>query len=129
MSPTQIFERTAVLQGAEPAVIQHFADRATLRQLRRGEVLWQAGDASDVWAIVRSGLIKLVRRAPHGRSAICALHGPPDCVGELPALRGAPFTTSAIAATSSASVVIVSRDVLLQAVRVFPPLGLAFARH
>ncbi len=129
MTLTQLIARTPVLASAEPAVVQYLANHATLRNLRRGEVLWQAGDTSDFWAILRTGLVKLVRRAPHGRTAICGLHGSPDCIGELAVLRGAPYSTSAIAATAAVGVVIVPRAALLDCVRQHPALGLAFARH
>lgn len=127
MTVLQALERTPALHGVEPAVIQRLAERATLRTLRRGELLWQAGDESTHWAVIRSGLIKLVRRVPHGRSAICGLFGPPTSVGELSVLRGAVHSSDAVASSASTCVVMVPRDALLEAVRSCPALGLAIA--
>jgi CRP/FNR family transcriptional regulator len=127
MTLNQLIERTPALVGVDAAVIQRLAERATLRNLRRGELLWQAGDPPAFWAIIRSGLFKIVRRAPHGRTAICGLLGPPSSLGDLSALRGVAYSADVVAASSVASVLIIPRDVLMECVRVFPTLGLSFA--
>jgi CRP-like cAMP-binding protein len=126
MTFAPVLERTPALSGVAPSVIQRLAERATLVTLRRGEVLWHAGASPSSWVVIKSGLVKLVRRAPHGRSAICGLFGPPSSIGALAVLKGAPQCSDAVATSASTTVVVVPREALLEVAKAHPALGFAF---
>jgi CRP/FNR family transcriptional regulator len=61
--------------------------------------------------------VKLVRPAPHGRTAICGLFGPASPLGEMALIKGIPFPTSTIAATSTVTVASIPRAEALSALR------------
>src|SRR5262249_54553130 len=81
MGTRQFLERARALSGAPATVLDRMAALASVRTLGRGELLWHAGDPARSIAVVRSGLIKLVRHANRGRHAICAIFGPPEVLG------------------------------------------------
>lgn len=93
-------ERSSLFANVEPERARRLASLATTQSYARGDYLWRAGDEPAALMIVRRGLVKLVRPAPHGRSAICGLFGPGSAIGELALIKGIPFPTSTIAATA-----------------------------
>jgi CRP/FNR family transcriptional regulator len=78
--------------------------------------LWRAEDPARAFTLIKSGLFKIVRPAPKGRSVICGLFGPPETLGDLPLLKGIPYPADVAAATDSASVIQVPRAVILDAI-------------
>ena len=110
-------ERSSLFADVEPARVRHLASIATSQSYRRGEHLWRAGDEPRALMVVRSGLVKLVRAAPHGRSAICGLFGAGSAIGELALIKGIPFPTSTVAATASVTVACIPRAEALEALR------------
>jgi CRP/FNR family transcriptional regulator, nitrogen oxide reductase regulator len=117
MSWRAFLERIPLFAGVAPAVVEHLADVATAHDYERGEHLWRAGDAPLALMIVRSGLVKLTRPAPHGRTAICGLFGVANALGELALIKGIPFPTSTVAATNKVTVVSIPRADALEALR------------
>jgi CRP-like cAMP-binding protein len=110
-------ERSPLLANVEPTLVRQLSSAATARTYERGAFLWRAGDQPQALMVVRSGLVKLVRPAPHGRTAICGLFGPPSPIGELALIKGIPFPTSTIAATDTVTVVSIPRAEALSALR------------
>lgn len=105
MGVREFIERAQAFAGAEPQLLDRMATAATVRTLRRGEMLWRAGDPARSLTVIKSGLVKVVRPAARGRSAICGIFGPPDTVGDLAVLRGIPYPADAVVATESATVI------------------------
>jgi CRP-like cAMP-binding protein len=116
MDARSFLERSPLLANVEPARARHLASTATTQTYRRGEHLWRAGDQPTSLMVVRQGMVKLVRPAPHGRSAICGLFGPGSSIGELALIKGIPFPTSTIAATPT-TVICIPRVDALEALR------------
>jgi CRP-like cAMP-binding protein len=116
MDVRAFLERSPLLANVEPTRARHLASIATMHVYRRGEYLWRVGDQPASLMVVRQGMVKLVRPAPHGRSAICGLFGPGSAIGELALIKGIPFPTSTIAATA-ATVVCIPRGEALDALR------------
>lgn len=116
MDVRSFLERSPLLANVEPARVRHLASVATSHTYKRGEHLWRAGDQPASLIVVRQGMVKLVRPAPHGRSAICGLFGPGSAIGELALIKGIPFPTSTLAATA-ATVIGIPRGDALDALR------------
>lgn len=127
MSVLPILERTPALSGIEPQILQRMAATATMRTVRRGEYLWHAADLPKAFTVLRFGLVKIVRTTARGRSAICALFGPPSSIGDLAMLRGTPYGTDAIVATESVTIVSIPREVFLRATEESNKLGVSIA--
>lgn len=112
MEIRSFLERSPLLANVDPARVRHLASVATTQTYARGEHLWRAGEQPQALMVVRTGLVKLVRAAPHGRSAICGLFGPPSPLGELALIKGIPFPTSTVAASATAVVCLPRLEVL-----------------
>jgi len=117
-------ERLPLFAGVDAEVVQQLARVATAHDYSRGEHLWRAGDMPVSLMLVRSGLVKLTRPAPHGRTAICGLFGATSAIGELALIKGIPFPTSTVAATGKVSVVSLPRADALSALRSHATLSL-----
>lgn len=117
MEARSFLERSPLFANVEPALARHLASLATTQSFGRGEHLWRTGDEPLALMVVRGGLVKLVRPAPHGRSAICGLFGPPSTIGELALIKGIRFPTACIAATTSVTVACIPRAEALSAIR------------
>lgn len=122
-----ILERTPALNGLDPVVLGRLATVSTTRTLRRGDYLWQAGDPARALTVLRAGLVKVVRPAPKGRSAICGIFGPPETVGDLALLKDIPYPADAVVATETATVIQVPRAAVMEAMRQHPELGASIA--
>lgn len=116
MDARSFLERSPLLANVEPGRVRHLASVATTQTFTRGEYLWRAGDQPASLMVVRQGLVKLVRPAPHGRSAICGLFGAGSVIGELALIKGIPFPTSTLAATAT-TVICIPRGEALDALR------------
>jgi CRP/FNR family transcriptional regulator len=117
MSVYRLLEKTPALSGADPALLQRMADAATTRNYARGDYLWHAGDLARNLTLIRTGLVKLVRSAPRGRTAICGLFGPSETLGDLVVIKGIPYPVDAMVATDAASVVQVPASLVVDSMK------------
>lgn len=127
MGVLQVLERTPTLGGTPPEVLERMASLANTRSLSRGEQLWKAGDQPRAMVVIRSGLIKVVRSAPKGRSAICGLFGAPETVGDVALLKDVPYPADAVVVTDSASIIWIPKALVLEAMQKNPELGVSIA--
>ncbi len=92
------------------------ADMAVIRphthavELRRGEHLYQEGDAGDQLYVVIEGKVKLTRTSPDGREVLIRVQGPGEMFGELAMFDPAYRTSTATAVTDSRLAVIAHED-------------------
>ncbi|HVY29891.1 MAG TPA: Crp/Fnr family transcriptional regulator [Polyangiaceae bacterium] len=108
--------------GVQREVMTQLARVATTQTYNRGEHLWRAGDMPFALMWIKSGLVKLTRVAPHGRTALCGLFGAPSNLGELALLKGVPFPTNTIAASRGVTVVSIPRSEIMDALHRDPVL-------
>lgn len=128
MDVQSLLRRTPALEGADASSASRLAGSASIRTFERGDALWRAGDRPGTFVVIAAGLVKIVRGSAGGKRTICGLFAPPDSVGDVVLLRGAPYPADAVVASNTASVVSVPRDVLLACVEQCPTLGLSIAR-
>jgi len=79
---------------------------ATRRELRRGDVLFAEGDASEQLFLVESGRIAMSQRSADGRESVIALMERGDLFGEMPLFDGLGRSTEARALEPSAVIVV-----------------------
>ena len=127
MGLREFIERAEAFQGVEPELLERIAAAATTRTLHRGDSLWHAGEVPRSLTMIKSGLVKVVRPAARGRSAICGIFGPPDTVGELAMLRGVPYPADAVIATETATVINVPGPLVLEMTQKNPNLAVSLA--
>src|SRR5688500_609950 len=111
----QSIERCSAFAGIPESLTHRFASVASLRTYRHAEQLWCAGDRPEFLAVIRAGLIKVVRDGLRGRSAICGLFGPVEAIGIIPLLKNVALPASAIVATENAQIIVLPRDEILEA--------------
>ncbi|MFN8010927.1 MAG: Crp/Fnr family transcriptional regulator [Holophagaceae bacterium] len=109
--------RAALFTGWEPEALRPLAAQASVRRLARGEAVWHEGEAATAFTVVRSGLVKILRRAPDGGEIIVALFGPRESIGDAAVLAGEPYPAAALAASEEASVVRIPAPPVLAAMR------------
>ena len=71
---------------------------------------------------MKTGLIKLVRTGAGGRRTTCGLFGPPESIGDVVILKGAPYPAEAVVVTETATVLTVPRNTLLACIESAPEL-------
>ncbi len=69
--------------------------------VKKGQILFQEGQAGDRLYLVKSGKIKLSHASGDGRESVLMVLGPGDMFGELSLFDPGPRTSTAIAVTDS----------------------------
>lgn len=128
MALLDFLDRTALFDGVAPAIVEQLVEAASTRVHPRGSTIWRVGEIPQALLVVKSGLVKLTRPAPRGRTSICGLFGAPSVLGELVLVKGVPYQNAAIAATANVAVVGIPRDLVLACVRREPQIALNLFR-
>lgn len=84
-----------VFRGLSPEDQRRIAAMASLREYRRGDVLWHEGDPAESLTIVIRGRVKIVRHADAG-DVILELFGPGEPVGAIAVYNYMPYPASAV---------------------------------
>jgi CRP-like cAMP-binding protein len=124
MSLREFLERTTLFKGLSPPVVERLVGAAVTYGVARGSTIWRVGEPPQVLSFVKSGLVKLTRPAPRGRTSLCGLFGAPTVLGELVLVKGVPYQNTAAAATANVTLVSIPRDVVLGCMRSEPELAL-----
>jgi CRP/FNR family transcriptional regulator len=127
MGYEQVLQRTPALAGADGAVLRRLAALASSRTYHRGALLWRAGDEARSFNVVRAGLVKVVRTGAGGRRTTCGLFGPPESIGDVVLLKGAPYPAEAVVATETATILTIPRAAVLACVEGSPQLAMSIA--
>jgi CRP/FNR family transcriptional regulator len=128
MAIQDFLARTALFEGIPHSSVEQLVDAAAIRTHVRGSTIWRVGDVPQALLVVKSGLVKLTRPAPRGRTSLCGLFGAPSVLGELVLVKGVPYQNAAIAATANVVLVAIPRDLMLTCVRREPQIALNLFR-
>ncbi|HLV22286.1 MAG TPA: Crp/Fnr family transcriptional regulator [Polyangiaceae bacterium] len=124
MDTRKVLRRTAAFSHLEAPLLDRLAQAAVTRTLPRDRRVWCAGDQALGLTVLRSGLLKVLRPLTKGRHALLGLYGAPGTAGDLTVLRGAPYPTTAIVATPSATIIDIPRQAALAAIEHSPRFAL-----
>ena len=97
------------------------AGLASVRQCRRGQILFAEGDAGDSLLVVVAGSMKAYVTTEQGDEFLLAVVGPGETLGEL-ALADGGGRSATVSALSAASVLRLPRDAVLELARSEPAL-------
>lgn len=92
-----IISRIPLFEGLNPEEQEELRTMMTQTTLRRGETLFNEGDAGDRLYILLSGKVKLGHASADGRENLLAVLGPGEIVGELTLFDLGPRSTTATA--------------------------------
>jgi CRP/FNR family transcriptional regulator, cyclic AMP receptor protein len=105
----------------EPDVRQRVLAAAEPQFYRRGEVLFIENDPGESLIILRRGAVMLFRSSPTGERAVLTVARPPDTLGEVSLLDGAPRSLSA-EAIDDCHLLALSRSAFIELVHANPPI-------
>lgn len=89
--------RTAMFKRLSQNDRTHLAAVSLLKRYEKGDQVFAEGDPSDVFTVVVSGRVKIVKMTPAGKDVILEIFGTGDPFGAVAAYEGRPFPASAIA--------------------------------
>lgn len=69
--------------GLDDSEMRRLAERATMREFRRGKVILQPNELQEMIYLIKEGRVKLSRYSPDGREQILTLLKPGDVFGEF----------------------------------------------
>lgn len=87
---------SCLFQGVEVGPFVHAAVR---RQFRAGDSIWRQGDPAIALTVIASGLVKICQPNEDGESAIVALFGPRESIGDIAVISTGRYPADAVAAT------------------------------
>lgn len=109
--------------GMADEPLQRLATIAVLKDVKRGQEIFQAGQrANGFYAVVR-GTVKVYRSSPSGKEQILHVLGPGEPFGEVPMFQGATFPAGALTLEDT-RVVYIPRDGLKRAMEADPELAM-----
>jgi CRP/FNR family transcriptional regulator len=93
----EAIRRTAMFRRLSEDDRKHLAAVSTIKRYAKGDRIFGEGDPSDVFTVVVSGRVKIVKMTPAGKDVILELFGVGDPFGAVAAYEGRPFPASAMA--------------------------------
>ena len=106
------FRQIPLFEGMPDDSLASLARVSRIRELPKGNVLFDQEGASEHTFIVRHGCIDLILSTPDGRELVIGSMRPGEIFGELGVLTGSSRSTQAMAREPSAVVSIPGRDFL-----------------
>ena len=91
--------------------LAQLAKQATVRPLKRGDVICRRGEPLECFHAVAHGQVKLVLRAANGEEKVLRIVGPGDTFGEALVLRPRPNPLDAIALSDALVIELPARPV------------------
>ena len=114
--------------GLGPALLDALAAAAVPRSYPKGSLLFAEGDPGSSLMVLTGGSVSIFRTSAAGDRAVLAMLRPPDVLGELALIDGAPRSASA-EATTDTSALLLGRDAFLSLIRAQPALVDPLLRH
>lgn len=94
-------EQAAFFRGLPSAVVNEAAEGAAVRDLEKGESLFQQGDVAAHHYLVAAGRIRLDQTTPDGKNVVLRFMGPGDLIGSVAVFRNAPYPATPVAVEDS----------------------------
>ncbi|MEB2311001.1 MAG: Crp/Fnr family transcriptional regulator [Sorangiineae bacterium] len=95
-----------VFSALSPRILDELAAAATYRTYQRGRHLWHVGERPMGLAVIASGYLKIVQPGPTGKTAICAISGKGEVLGDLAVLAHIPSRVESVFLTDGAATLI-----------------------
>ena len=105
----EVLRQVELFAGLSDGVLEQIASVARQRDYDKGELLFVEGDVGDALLILISGSVTVFRTSPDGERAALNVLEPPEVLGEVALLDGAPRSAS-IEAVEPTTVLSLSRQ-------------------
>jgi CRP/FNR family transcriptional regulator len=123
----QALQNTELFHDLSPSVLSKLAEKASERHLRRGEVLFLAGEDAKGFYVVAAGSVRAFRTGADGREQIIHVERSGATIGELPLFDGEPYP-STVAAEEDSVVIFLDRQTVLNMCHSHPEIAMAALR-
>lgn len=107
--------RASHLFAGVDGCVSDFARVAIRRQYHQGDFLWHHGDPAMAITVITSGLVKICQPNQEGESAIVALFGPRESIGDIAVISMGKYPADAVAATRDVEVLSIEKTPVLEA--------------
>jgi CRP-like cAMP-binding protein len=111
MTARQVLDKTDLFGALPPELLAQLRDRTTLERLRRGDVIFEKGDAATSLYIVFSGRVAIAAKSSDGRESVISVLGPGALFGEMSLFDGGRRSAQARALTTAHLISIAYEDV------------------
>lgn len=119
---SSILGKTELFSRLDDEILDRLAERAIARRYRRGQLIFGEGDSGESLFLVVDGLVKVFVTSDEGEEMVLITLRSGDSFGELALIDGQPRSASA-QALEETSVLVVTREVLLELMLAFPPIA------
>ena len=102
-------KQVSIFNGLTEPELQFLAQRAVLRNYKKGELLFTEGDPCSGLFVIESGHARIFKSSPNGREQVLTIEGPGSSVAELPLFDGGTYPAST-AAVDDARVYFISKQ-------------------
>jgi CRP-like cAMP-binding protein len=105
--------RIPLFKRVSPPDRERLIPISSIRQYDRGDVVFQEGDASDMFYMVLTGRIKVFKHGPDGHDIILEMFGPGGPLGAVATYESRPYPASA-APVEPSSCLLIPRDAFFE---------------
>jgi CRP/FNR family cyclic AMP-dependent transcriptional regulator len=123
-----VLSSVALFASASPEQLDRVVTASFPRRLRRGQVLFTEGEASDHLFVVVTGHLKVLVGSERGETLVLTLVGPGEAIGELSMIDGLPRSAGA-EAVGDVELICVPLIVLKELLATSPGFCLAVAEE
>lgn len=114
--------------GLNPNIVQKIIQNKKIKEYKKGEILFIAGQKAEGIYCIQSGKVKKVIKDPNGKDAIINIKGHGDLVGHYHLFNGENFIASAIALEDT-TVCLIEDDFMMDMIQKEPSLAIHFIKH
>lgn len=122
-----ILSQSKLFGALDGQMLERIAKDASIRRYRRGDLIFNQGDAGDAFYVVASGLVKVSAVSHEGIEVVFATLGCADTFGELAVIDGGPRSAAA-RAIKETELIAFHRDVFIRLLYEHPDLTDALHR-
>ncbi len=119
-----LVRKTALFARLDEDTLDAFLEKASVRTVSHGEMLFVQGDPVRAFFLVLEGWIKIYRLTPSGEEAVVAIFTRGQTFAEAAAFTGQEFPVSG-EAVSDGRLLSIPSNVLLNQIRANPEVGLS----
>ena len=123
-----ISKKNGFFCGLDPAIIEKIVNHKIDKRLKKGEVLYVAGQPADGIYCIQSGKVKIVRKEPNGKDAMIHINGQGDMAGHYHLFQSENYIATATALEDS-NLCYIKKDFLMKTIEEHPELALQFLKY
>ena len=114
--------------GLDSDIVEKIVDHKVDKKLKKGEVLYVAGQQGEGIYCIQSGKIKIVRKEPNGKDAMIHINGQGDMAGHYHLFQSENYVATATALEDT-NLCYIKKDFLMKTIEEHPALALQFLKY